>query len=258
MDTYKATNTTNGKFYIGSTTNFERRKVEHLACTENYPFQNALRKDPESFEWEVWSDDSDDPVLEQALLDMWFGKECCYNLNPSATRPPSWVGRTGDIWWNDGKINKRSKICPGEGWSQGIVRDESPKHLDFVTSLGNTPWWTDGTENRRSWVSPGDGWKKGVTKVKFEVSENFYSKWWTNGVKNCRCPECPGEEWVEGITSRQPTSRPVRVTTILTGEEKDFPSICSAAKYYGVRDNKLGGVARGLQKQHNGLKVEFI
>jgi group I intron endonuclease len=93
MDTYKATNTTNGKFYIGSTTNFERRKVEHLSCTENYPFQNALRKNPDAFEWEVWSDDSDEPVLEQALLDMWFGKECCYNLNPYASRPPSWEGK---------------------------------------------------------------------------------------------------------------------------------------------------------------------
>jgi group I intron endonuclease len=93
MDTYKATNTTNGRFYIGSTTNFERRKTEHLKCEKNYPFQNALRKNPENFEWELWSDDSDEPILEQALLDMWFGKECCYNLNPSAQHPPSWQGK---------------------------------------------------------------------------------------------------------------------------------------------------------------------
>lgn len=89
MDTYKATNTTNGKFYIGSTTNFEKRKREHLRSDKNYPFQNALRKNPDAFEWEVWSDDSDEPILEQALLDMWFGKECCYNLSPYASRPPA-------------------------------------------------------------------------------------------------------------------------------------------------------------------------
>lgn len=93
MDTYRATNTTNGKFYIGSTTNFERRREEHLRCSDNLPFQNALRKSPEAFEWEVWSDDCDKPILEQALLDMWFGKECCYNINPSASRPPSWGGK---------------------------------------------------------------------------------------------------------------------------------------------------------------------
>jgi group I intron endonuclease len=92
MDTYKATNTINGKFYIGSAVNFEDRKKAHLRSKKNYPFQNALRKNPEAFEWEVWSDDSDEPILEQTLLDMWFGKECCYNLNPLANRPPRLFG----------------------------------------------------------------------------------------------------------------------------------------------------------------------
>ena len=106
MDTYKATNTTNGKFYIGSTTNFEKRRKEHLRSSKNYAFQNALRRDPESFEWVVWSDDCDEPVLEQALLDMWFGKECCYNLNPFANRGPSNLGV---------KRPKHSKRMSGKG-----------------------------------------------------------------------------------------------------------------------------------------------
>jgi hypothetical protein len=258
MDTYKATNTTNGKFYIGSTNNFENRKREHLRSRENYPFQSALRKNPDAFEWEVWSDDCDEPVLEQALLDTWFGKECCYNLNPSATRPPSWEGRTGDIWWNDGKINKRSAECPGEGWTQGVIREESAKHLDSVRSIGETPWWTNGTSNKRSWECPGEGWERGMTKRVFSVSGNFYEKWWTNGINNRRCAECPGEGWQEGVTSKQPSSRPVRVTTLDTGEVLDFPSVCAAARHYGVRDSKLGSVARGLQKQHKGLQVIFI
>jgi general stress protein YciG len=87
MDTYKATNTLNGKFYIGSTNDFQKRKRQHLKSDKNYPFQNALRKNPEVFEWECWTDDSDKPILEQAMLDMWFGKEQCYNLNPRADRP---------------------------------------------------------------------------------------------------------------------------------------------------------------------------
>lgn len=88
MDTYVATNTINGKFYIGSSLDFESRKYRHLRSRKNYPFQNALRKNPEAFEWEFWTDDCEDPVLEQALLDMWFGCEQCYNLNPIANRPP--------------------------------------------------------------------------------------------------------------------------------------------------------------------------
>ena len=86
MDTYKATNTLNGKFYIGSSTDFNRRKREHLTSKGNLPFQNALRKNPVAFEWEVWTDGSDEPVLEQALLDMWYGCEQCYNLNSKADR----------------------------------------------------------------------------------------------------------------------------------------------------------------------------
>jgi group I intron endonuclease len=93
METYVATNTKNGKFYIGSTTNFEWRKYCHLSQKRNYPFQNALQKDPDSFIWEVFSDNSDEPVLEQALLDKFFGAEQCYNLNPLASRPPSQAGR---------------------------------------------------------------------------------------------------------------------------------------------------------------------
>jgi group I intron endonuclease len=118
MDTYRATNTTNGRFYVGSTTNFEKRRKEHLRSKKNLPFQNALRKNPEDFEWEVWTDDCDEPVLEQALLDTWFGKECCYNLNPFADRGPSNLGikrpehskrMSGE---NNPMFGKTGELCP--------------------------------------------------------------------------------------------------------------------------------------------------
>lgn len=88
MITYIARNTKNGKFYIGSTLNFQRRKKEHLTSKENYPFQNSLRTNPELFEWEILEDDSNERILEQSLLDMWYGKELCYNLSPRADAPP--------------------------------------------------------------------------------------------------------------------------------------------------------------------------
>jgi hypothetical protein len=39
-----------------------------------------------------FSDESDEPILEQALLDMFYGTGQCYNLNPVASRPPSRAG----------------------------------------------------------------------------------------------------------------------------------------------------------------------
>jgi hypothetical protein len=129
MDTYRATNTTNGKFYIGSTTNFERRRAEHLNSKRSLPFQNALRKNPDAFEWEVWSDDSDEPILEQALLDMWHGKECCYNLNPLADRLDSESQRRGGL--TQGKKNVEDRV----GFlSQDWVSSES--YLEHQSEAG--------------------------------------------------------------------------------------------------------------------------
>ena len=92
MITYIATNTLNGKFYIGSTINFHKRKINHLTCKVKSHFHHALRKNPEAFVWETTEDGYSEPVLEQALLDMWFGKNQCYNLSPVAGRPPSHKG----------------------------------------------------------------------------------------------------------------------------------------------------------------------
>ena len=137
MDTYKATNTTNGKFYIGSTTNFNRRKTEHLKCEENYPFQNALRKNPEAFEWECWTDDCEDSVLEQALLDMWFGCGQCYNLNPSASHPPSWEGKQ-----HHQQTIEKMKVSAKKSWEDNEDRKEKAR----VASSNRE--WTKESKNK--------------------------------------------------------------------------------------------------------------
>jgi group I intron endonuclease len=85
MITYRAVNTKNGKWYVGSTVNFEQRKREHLSSKLKTPFHNALRKNPEYFVWEILEeDDRDDRQSEQLILDVWFGTEFCYNLSPSS------------------------------------------------------------------------------------------------------------------------------------------------------------------------------
>lgn len=141
MITYIATNTRDGKFYIGSTTDFAKRKINHLSCKVKSHFHHALRKDPDLFEWEIFEDDCDEPVLEQSLLDQWFGKEQCYNLNPIAGRPPNHKGkkRTREQVENSASKRRGVKRTPEQCQriSRGLTgRELTPVQLNSV--LKNT------------------------------------------------------------------------------------------------------------------------
>jgi group I intron endonuclease len=87
MITYTATNTRTGQFYIGSTNNFKKRQQEHLSSKAPFPFQRALQKNPDEWEWEFVEDDREDRELEQFLLDLFFGENLCLNLSADATSP---------------------------------------------------------------------------------------------------------------------------------------------------------------------------
>jgi group I intron endonuclease len=189
MDTYKATNTINGKFYIGSTTDFERRKKEHLTSKVNYPFQNALRQCPEKFEWEVWSDDSDEPILEQALLDMWFGKEQCYNLSSDVCAPMR--GRTGE------RNHMFGKKCP--------------EHSERMRGRGNPmfgkkrPEVSERMSLRIGENHPSYGKKfpkhseKMAERMLGEANPSFGKRWWVNPRGETGfSEEKPGPEWQQG------------------------------------------------------------
>jgi hypothetical protein len=221
MDTYRATNTTNGKFYIGSTKDFEKRRKGHLGSKANYPFQNALRNNPEAFVWEVWSDNSDEPILEQALLDMWYGKEQCYNLNPSASRPPSRKGKSDNDetrqkksdakvgkkpWVNliTGAVCRRSE-CPGPDWIVG-VSEKTKEKLSEINSGENHPQFgkkiSEETRRKRSESLSGktltDAHKKKLKEKKQGV------KHWVNELGERKFQkESPGPEWQNGRVWRQ-------------------------------------------------------
>jgi hypothetical protein len=93
MITYFALDLESKRFYVGSTTSIENRIKGHKKG-KDYPFQNALVKRPETFFW-VWGEDNlDSREEEQFYLDFYFGSRWCYNLNPMASVPPSWKGRT--------------------------------------------------------------------------------------------------------------------------------------------------------------------
>jgi hypothetical protein len=238
MITYTATNTLNGKFYIWSTTNFENRKKGHLQSKSNYPFQNALRKNPEAFEWEFVEDDCEEPVLEQALLDMWHGTEQCYNLNPSASRPPVLKGETHPMFGvpkseqekqknRDAHLGKKATRETKEKMSIARRGENNPMYGKTGEDCPafERKWWVNKLTQKEcfSVESPGEGWELG-RKEKSDVTvqrlrevfrgegnpmwgktgENapaYGRKWWVNAEGKVKYQnECPGENWVNGRT----------------------------------------------------------
>lgn len=211
MDTYKATNTLNGKFYIGSTVNFEERKKSHLTSKDNYPFQNALRANPGAFVWEVWSDGSENRELEQALLDMWYGKEQCYNLNPIASAPPRYE-------WTE----ERRKKAGDRARERGTEHLRTPEAIvKMKETKRNTP--TVYTEEMCAAISQrllGNTRKKGKkesqeTCLKKSKAHKGKSKpwhrqemtgrtWWINPEGKRKFQrDSPGPEWVNSYGKRK-------------------------------------------------------
>ena len=178
MITYIATNTINGRFYIGSSINFEKRKKDHLKATSNFPFHRDLRRNPDAFVWENWEDDYEEPILEQALLDMWHGKGNCYNLSPYASRPPGNSGIPHTILTKQ-KISIATK-GKGQGEKNNAKRPEArikislsktgkPRSQETKDKISITckdrkwKWWVNEKGERKHQAeNPGEGWKRGM------------------------------------------------------------------------------------------------
>jgi len=86
---YKVTNKTNGKVYIGQTSNFKKRKSDHLYCANanlfNYPFYNAIRKyGKENFEWRMLCEcftQEDLNIVENSFIEYYGGVNSDRNYN---------------------------------------------------------------------------------------------------------------------------------------------------------------------------------
>jgi hypothetical protein len=163
-----------------------------LSCKFNYPFNNAYRRNPEKFEWQTVEDNSEEPVLEQALLDLWFGTEQCYNLNPVANRPPD---NSGTTWWT--KVGSgeeiKSDTCPGDGWQRGRNR----KKLEAMWENNRGKSLSSDTRQKISKKKKG---KRRDEKTCSKMKESWKGKkWWVNSEgETCRSVECPGDGWMPG------------------------------------------------------------
>lgn len=181
MITYIARNTLNGKFYIGSSLDFKKRKRQHLESTFNYPFQNALRENPDVFEWEVYTDDSNGRELEQALLDMFFGTEMCYNLSPYA-QGGSDFKPYGYFWINNGQeekfINSWGDLDQGN-WKEGrlSVKTETRKKMsEKLIQREDNPFKRKGDESMshgRVWITTPERDQERYLKPEEEIPQGW-------------------------------------------------------------------------------------
>lgn len=228
MDTYIATNTTNGKFYIGSSKDFEYRKSRHLRSKANYPFQNALRKNPDAFEWEVWSDDFNERVLEQALLDMWFGCEQCYNLSSIAGQPPD---STGKNWWKNELLQKETACFEkpeGEGWEPGRLQKTKEKLSGENHSMFSVPH----TEESKKKISEA---MSGERHPQFGIPLTEETKKKISEAKSGENNPQFGK-----FGSLHPTSKAI-IAIKLDGTKLHFGSVNEAARELGINSCNLSG-----------------
>lgn len=97
---YKIINRTNGKYYVGSSVNWQRRKVRHKHdlnhnIHDNVYLQRSWNKHgKDNFEFMIT--EKCDPILlikrEQDYLDIAKAeKDKCYNMTFEAGRPPKWT-----------------------------------------------------------------------------------------------------------------------------------------------------------------------
>jgi group I intron endonuclease len=272
METYIARNTLNGKFYIGSTKNFEERKKGHLKSKENYPFQNALRKNPDSFEWEVWSDNSEEPILEQALLDMWYGKEYCYNLSPYANRPPDMSGKK--MWVDESGNQTFSNNTPGEGWRLGV--SEERKKQNSLAKKGKK----ESPETREKKSKAHKGKKRSFTpehcaniskacrglsrgregglvagRQNVELGKGFCNPSYKESPKYLE-DKIKASEKAASVTSK-----PIRIF-YPDGTQTVFPSVSEASRVTGMTGQTLGSLAKsgkeGSKGVYKGIRVEYF
>jgi len=128
---YKITNTMNGHFYIGSSTNVHRRKQRHfkylkIGCHENRHLQNAYNKYGEgAFTFEIVTTVAKDHLLqeEQSLLDQHFGQPYFYNICNIAGSPSA--------------PNRKKSITHRKRLSDSIKQyfSEHPEHREFLAEL---------------------------------------------------------------------------------------------------------------------------
>jgi group I intron endonuclease len=174
--TYVPINLSNRRFYIGSTVNFAPRWKDHLNKKSNYPFQNALQKNPENFFVLISEDDGlETREEEQFYLDFYHGSGQCYNISSDATAPMS------------GRTHTKEAI---EKFRRDHTEEWKREHSERMKGKGNPNYgkeFSDETIERQREAKRG------------EKNPCYGKRWWVKpSGETIYQTDCPGPEWQSG------------------------------------------------------------
>jgi hypothetical protein len=245
MITYRATNTLNGKFYIGSTIrDFKKRKKEHLRSKFDWPFQNALRKNPEAFVWEVWEDDENEPLLEQKLLDWWYGGERCYNLTGVAG------GFSSDLCRKSALRGVELKVGFHDPEVREKVRKRLSKQILILFPNGEERVFASLNEATQSTGIPRSSlsrWAHGVGVSISGIAVAYLDEVINSPILN------PYKHY-----GYHPAASPWRIT-FADGKVVEITGLAGWARENKYDENKLRAVSKGRRKTHkNVVSVEKL
>lgn len=147
---YCATNTINGKIYIGKTYNFEKRKREHLlAIDDGLPFHRALKKyGVGNFTWEIIDTaKTDKDINEKEVYWIKTLNSCIHS--PSSNGYNVTIGGEGGVSWNSRPVIQFSKSgdyiseflsCAHADIECGLYRGAVQKGATEKTLRGGYQW----------------------------------------------------------------------------------------------------------------------
>jgi hypothetical protein len=132
---------------------------EHIECDIHDPFHNALRKNKDSFSWEVLSELEEETVVrehEQEVLDCFYGSEYCYNLSPYAVG--GWANvhvEKDEMGRSLFSVEQAKRIHAKDEHGRSIhnvnlhkERDEQGRSLHAVNTLGE--FFTDSEHQKKA------------------------------------------------------------------------------------------------------------
>lgn len=111
-------------------------------------------------------------------------------------------------WWNNGKVDKHTIECPGDGWILGRLysRKLSDEEIENIRKINTGKYVSEETRQKISNLKKGkkltDEHKKKIREASKKLGLTPPSakgkNWWNNGYSQKLCFDCPGDGWVRG------------------------------------------------------------